>query len=117
MPADEKQPGSISWTEIPVQDLDRAMKFYKDAFGWEYITPESTCPETGEKKVVPDIIMFQKGNSHGSFRRVESINHLSPSMCTDNADKLKFAVTVTITTDNMDESVKAIEEAGGSVYV
>jgi predicted enzyme related to lactoylglutathione lyase len=97
--------------------MQRAMKFYKDAFGWEYIMPQATCPETGEKIVEPDFYMFQKGNCHGSFRKVDSFNHISPSLHPDNADKQKIAVTVTITTDNMEESLKAVEEAGGSVYM
>jgi uncharacterized protein len=93
------------------------LKFYKDVFGWEYLMPYSTCPETGEKNTEPDYYGFKKGNCHGSFKKVESGHHLSPGLHPDNADKQKIAVTVTITTDNMDESVKAIENAGGSVYM
>jgi uncharacterized protein len=93
------------------------MTFYKDVFGWEYITTPSTCPETGEKNPEPEFMMFKKGSCHGSFRKVEPLNHLSPSIHPSNADKQKFAVTVTITTDNMEEAVKAVEKAGGSVYM
>ena len=93
------------------------MKFYKDVFGWENITPPSTCPETGKKNTEPEYYMFQKDKSHGSFKKVERLNHLSPGMHPDNADKQKFAVTVTITTDNMEETMKAVEEAGGSLYM
>jgi uncharacterized protein len=93
------------------------MKFYTDVFGWEYITPPSTCPETGEKNTQPDFMMFKKDKSHGSFRKVEHLHHLSPAMHPDNADKQKVAVTVTITTDNMEETLKAVENAGGSLYM
>jgi predicted enzyme related to lactoylglutathione lyase len=89
------------------------MKFYKDAFGWEYITQPSTCPENTQ----PQFMMFQKGKTHGSFKRVEQLHHLSPAMHPDNADKQKVTITVTITTDNMEESMKAVENAGGSVYM
>lgn len=92
------------------------MKFYQDAFGWENISPPSTCPETGEK-IEPEVIMFKKDKSHGSFKKVDRLNHLSPAMHLDNPDKQKFAVTVTITTDNMEESMKAVEKAGGSLYM
>lgn len=93
------------------------MKFYKDAFGWEYINTPSTCPETGEKATQPSFMMFQKGKTHGSFRKVEHLHHLSPATHPDNADKQKVTVTVTIITDNMEENIKAVENAGGSVYM
>ena len=93
------------------------MKFYKDVFGWEYIPSSSTCPETGEKITEPNFMMFKKGNCHGSFRKVGPLDHLSPSTHPDNADKQKVSVTVTITTDNMEETMKAVEEAGGSIYM
>lgn len=79
--------------------------------------PISTCHETGKKNTKPDYYMFQKGSCHGSFKEVESSHHISPAMHPDNADKQKLAVTVTITTDNMEESVEAIEKAGGSVFM
>jgi hypothetical protein len=93
------------------------MNFYRDAFGWEYITQPSTCPETGEKKPEPQFMMFKKGNSHGSFKKVGPPHHLSPATHPDNADKQKVTVTVTITTDNMEEAMKAVEKAGGSLYM
>lgn len=96
--------------------MNRATKFYKDVFGWEII-PQPTCPEAGETSKEPEFYMFQKGLTHGSFKKVEPLDHLSAALHPDNADKKKAAVTVTINTEGVDETLKAIEEAGGSVYM
>jgi hypothetical protein len=61
--------------------------------------------------------MFQKGTTYGSLRLVEPAYHLSPGTHPDNANKRKVAVTVTINSENIDETLKTIEEAGGAVYM
>lgn len=76
---------------------------------------QPNCPETGEKKA-PTQAMFHKGPCHGSFVKVDAANHLSPAMHADDADKKKMAVTVTISVQSVDETLKAIEKAGGKVY-
>jgi predicted enzyme related to lactoylglutathione lyase len=112
-----KQSGTIGWTEIPVQDVHRAMKFYKDAFGWAYNISHSNDPETGEENKDTDNYVFHKSPTYGSFRIVEKQDHLSPSTHPSNVDRQKLAVTVSIRTDNLDDTLKVIEKAGGSSYM
>lgn len=78
---------------------------------------EPICPETGKQLEEPKVIMFQKGATHGSFVKVDPGNHLSPAMHPDNPDKERIAVRVTITVESVDETLKAVEKAGGEVYL
>ncbi|KAF2190349.1 hypothetical protein K469DRAFT_699966 [Zopfia rhizophila CBS 207.26] len=103
--------GTISWTEIPAQDLASAQTFYGTVFGWEFST---TSVGDGSK---PEVILFSKGPTHGSLVKVEKENHLSPAMHPDNPEKKRIAVRVTITVKNVDETLETVKKAGGAVYL
>jgi uncharacterized protein len=62
-------------------------------------------------------MLFSKGPTHGSLVKVESENHLSPALHPNNAEKKRIAVRVTITVNNVDETLETVKEAGGAVYL
>jgi len=107
----------ISWTEIPVQDVSRAQAFYKSIFSWDFSSLEQDCPDTDKKPEEPSFVMFSKGTCHGSLVKVAPENLLSPAKHPENPDKGRIAVRVTITVLNVDETMKAVEEAGGALYI
>ena len=99
-----------------MQDLSRAQKFYGDLFGWTYTDIPSVCPETG-KVMESKVVLFTKGVTHGSFVKVEKDHHLSPAKFPYNEEKGVQSVTVTIIVESVDETLKAVEKAGGEVYM
>jgi predicted enzyme related to lactoylglutathione lyase len=82
--------------EIPAEDVDRALKFYKEVFGWEFTKWEGPMPywliKTGEDGK-PGINggMMKKGNV--------------------------TSVTNTIDVPSVDEFLKKITEKGGQVVM
>jgi predicted enzyme related to lactoylglutathione lyase len=77
----------------------------------------AVCPETGKvMEAGSKVVKFQHGKTHGSFVKLEPEMHLSPAMHSNNANKEKFAVTVTITVESIEETFKKVEEAGGKIY-
>ncbi|TAQ86663.1 hypothetical protein B7494_g5020 [Chlorociboria aeruginascens] len=103
--------GSISWTEIPVLDLDRAQAFYSGVFAWDFIP---LPPRTAGAE--PTFVMFRKDSTNGGLVKVTPDNHLTPSLHPSNADKKKLSVRVTITVESVDEALSAILENGGEIY-
>jgi predicted enzyme related to lactoylglutathione lyase len=103
--------GSITWIEIPAVDIQRVQKFYGAIFNWTF-TPHPP-PEPGCE---PSYVLFSKGTTHGGFAKLAPQNHLSPAKHPDNAAKEKRAVTVTISVESVDDTLKVIERAGGKVY-
>jgi len=96
----------ITWTEIPCTDLTRAHTFYSTVFGWE----SNPSPDA-------EAAIFTKGLTHGSFIKIEPENHLSPANHPDNSEQRRIAVRVTINVESVDETLKEIEKAGGSLYL
>lgn len=74
------------------------------------------CPDTG-KPAESNYVMFAKGAMHGGFVKVEKDHHISPSKKPYDEAKGVQTVTVTITVESVDETLKAIEKAGGEVYM
>lgn len=96
----------VTWVEIPCTDLERVQTFYSTVFGWT-INPTPSG----------DASMFTKGDTHGSFVKLEPENLLSPALHPSNPDKGRIAVRVTLNVDSVDESLKEVEKAGGSLYM
>lgn len=65
--AQRSKHGEICWVEIPVYDVSRAQKLYKDLFGWEY-TPE---PAPQHNPGIENLHFFTKGGVHGAFLHVK----------------------------------------------
>ncbi|KAE9374647.1 hypothetical protein N431DRAFT_481816 [Stipitochalara longipes BDJ] len=98
-------PGMITWTEIPCTDLSRVQTFYSTVFGWT-INPSPN----------PEVSIFSKGLTNGSFVKLAPENLLSPAIHPDNSDQERIALRVTINVESVDEKLKEIEKAGGSLY-
>ena len=88
--------------EIPVDDVERAQKFYSTAFGWKmnnipgmgYTLIETTpSDENGPK---------EPGAINGGIMK--------------RSEKIKSPV-ITINVDNIDEAVKTVNKNGGGVVV
>ena len=80
--------------EIPVDDPDRAEKFYTTVFGWSFQRYPGApsyygMAHTGEDNPGIDGALYQRGD--------------------DNDTRLTMSV------DSIEDSIKAIEDAGGSV--
>jgi hypothetical protein len=105
---DKMEPGMITWTEIPCTDLERIQTFYSTVFGW------NVTPSLGGNE---DFSMFTKGATHGSFIKLDPHNFLSPGIHPENPDAARIALRVTINVESVDEKLKEIEKAGGSLYI
>lgn len=92
--------GKVTHFEIPVDDLARAQAFYRDAFGWRFVTPPGmdytlvTTTATDERgaPAEPGAI------NGGMLPRLEPV--LSP--------------VITVTVDDIDTALETIERLGGA---
>jgi len=83
----------------------------KSIFGWEFTAWGQVSHEAGKKPEGSELVIFHKGNTHGSLINVEPPNRLSPAMHPDNPDKKRIAVRVMITVGNVDATLEIIEKA------
>jgi predicted enzyme related to lactoylglutathione lyase len=96
MPSVEYVPGVPMWVDLGTPDVDAAVRFYGDLFGW---TAGETSPETGGYRV------FTKNG--------KSVAAVSPLMSPDQP----VAWSTYICTGDADATVAAAREAGGTVVV
>jgi predicted enzyme related to lactoylglutathione lyase len=84
--------GEITHVEFPVDDPERAKRFYAAVAGWEF----------GEMEQFPDYWLFRNGERSGGAlgRRGESVGSV---------------IRVYITVDRLEEAVAAAEQNAGSV--
>ncbi|KAH8805377.1 hypothetical protein F5884DRAFT_754948 [Xylogone sp. PMI_703] len=105
---------TITWTEIPVTDMGRATNFYRTVFGWDY------SPFGGASVEDAPFVVFNStgkpGQQNGGFAKVALENLLSPALHLENASQERMCVRVTISVASIDEKLKEIEKAGGSLY-
>ncbi|CZR64492.1 uncharacterized protein PAC_14390 [Phialocephala subalpina] len=99
-------PGTIIWNEIPCLDLERIQTFYSTVFGW-------TSNPTGN----PNVSLFNKESTNGSFVKLTTENFLSPAIHPDNPSKERLSVRITINVESVDEALKEVERAGGALYI
>jgi len=93
----------VTHFEIQADDIDRAIKFYKDVFGWDF-------QQWGEQKYW--MIMTAEKDS-----KEPGINGglLPRPAKTPSKEQGTNAYTCTVQVDNFDEIAKKIEAAGGLV--
>ena len=82
----------MSWWEIPVPDLDEAMRFYGGAFGWSF------QPFGDDYHVV----MAPDGTMIGGIFKVP-------------AEQLGNGVSIVFETDDLEASLERVVAAGGTV--
>lgn len=95
--------GSVTHFEIPVDDMARAQAFYRDAFGWQI----TTVPEM-------DYTLVQTTPTDADGRPAEP-GAINGGMLPRGEPVLHPIVTITV--DNVDSALAAIESLGGKAVV
>src|SRR4051812_2916591 len=100
------EPNPVVHFEMPYEDKNRMAEFYKKAFGWK---PQMLGPEMGEYVVMHTTEIDEKtkfpkepGRINGGFFKM-----------TD--DEMSKRPNIVIATDNIQESLQKIKDAGGKV--
>ena len=86
--------GQITHIENPDDDTERAQRFYKELFGWEFQSYEG----------VPGYFLFNTGS-------IDSAGGAIGQRGTATGDKLRIYVTV----DSLDETLPKVAGLGGEV--
>ena len=87
--------------EIPVDDLERAQKFYKKAFDWMINPiPQMNYTILGTTEVDEMNMPKEPGAINGGMMQ--------------RSDSIKCPV-ITISVENMDEAIKKVESLGGKI--
>lgn len=89
------KPGAMMWNELATRDLEKAKGFYKKVFGWEY--------ETNEDGYVS---IKNNGRYNGGMMAMDESYGEMPSVW-----------TVYFNVEDLDASIKKVEELGGKVMV
>ncbi len=92
--------------EIQADDLERAMKFYKDIFGWEYQDYSSVTGTPYFGVLTAPMESTEKGINGGLLKRP------CPAPALEQGTN---AFTCTVQVDNYDEYEKKILDSGGKV--
>lgn len=92
--------------EIQADDMERAMKFYKDVFGWEYQDYSSVTGTPYFGVLTAPMESTEKGINGGLLKRP------CPAPALEQGTN---AFTCTVQVDNYDEYEKKILDAGGKV--
>jgi predicted enzyme related to lactoylglutathione lyase len=96
--------GQVVHFEVPADDLERAQRFYADAFGWQ-LTP---IPEMS-------YTMVQTGPSDQNGRPSES-GMINGGMMARSGGPATAPV-ITITVDDIDAALATVEQHGGKTAV
>ena len=91
--------------EMPYEDKNRMADFYAKSFGWK---SEMMGPEMGEYVVT----MTSEGDENG---RPKSIGMINGGFYKKPADEMGKCPSVVISVDNIEESMKKVQEAGGKI--
>lgn len=87
--------------EIPVDNLDRAKKFYSSIFGWEIQDiPEMDYTIVWTVKVDDQRMPIEKGAINGGFMK--------------RGNHVRWPV-LTLQVDSIDDTIKKVMESGGSL--
>lgn len=104
-----ERPAAISWFEIPVEDVDRAVAFYSAVLGCEFTVDDETG-DTYPMFTAPDGDVFGALNLAGEYPvgGDETPVRYEPS---------EAGLLVYLTVRDVDEALEAVESAGGAVRV
>jgi len=99
---------SVTWFNIPTDNLDRATKFYAQAFGWKI------QPLAKEKEAVLNYHTVFTSNSDEKFNPLEKgvING-----CIVQRDMGIPHATILVQVEDLDAAIKDVIAAGGSVVM
>ncbi len=92
--------------EIQVDDMERAQKFYKEIFGWEYVDWSAVTGSPYAGVMTAPMDSKEPGINGGMLKRPAK---------TPAQEQGTNAYVCTVQVDNFDETAKKIETAGGIV--
>ena len=95
-------PGSLTWNELQTRDLDAALQFYEEVFGWEW----ADGPDSGYKVANLNTKTDEDKSNAGAMAMPEGVPAEAPSYWA-----VYFAV------DDCDTSMAAAEQLGGQVFL
>lgn len=98
--------GEFCWTEVATGDLDTAMNFFRNVFGWEF----------KENNSVGEGMRYEEFSARGCGYPMGGMYQISPEMYGDNPappPHLNNYVTV----DDVDATAARASEIGGSVVM
>ncbi|HTY46721.1 MAG TPA: VOC family protein [Methanomassiliicoccales archaeon] len=99
--------GKVTHFEIPVDKMDRAKKFYAEAFGWNLMTTPGAAP--GQEYVMA---IGTKVDAKGMNTEVGAIN----GGIIARGKPVKNPV-ITIEVDDMDAAIEKIKKLGGKILM
>ncbi len=91
-------PNRVVHFEIQARDLDRAKKFYSEAFGWKM---EQMGPEMSNYVVITTGDVKEPGGINGGMVQAD--------------DKIWNAYSCVIAVDDIDKAMEDVKKAGGEV--
>jgi len=91
--------------EMPGEDMDRMKKFYETAFNWN---TNQMGPEMGNYVVV-------ETTETGKNRMPKTAGAINGGFYKKTADMLSQAPSVVISVEDIQEAIKKVKEAGGTV--
>ncbi|KAF3924529.1 hypothetical protein ABW21_db0203728 [Orbilia brochopaga] len=92
-------PAGFCWIEIPVTDMERALKFYGDAFEW-------TSKNSGDHTY--SIVENPFRNLNGALRKVTEEEHVAGT-------STRVSIKPYIGVSSIKESVEKLKQAGGKI--
>ncbi|KAK6532078.1 hypothetical protein TWF694_003240 [Orbilia ellipsospora] len=102
VPSESKPtPLGFCWVEIPVKDMQRALKFYSDAFGWVTKSPEK--PESPYQ-----IVENPFKNLNGALCLVPEDDHVAGTAT-------RTTIKPYLGLNSVQEALAKVKEAGGEI--
>jgi hypothetical protein len=99
--------GKVMHFEIPVDRVDRAKKFYSEAFGWAIRSVPGGAP--GQDYVMATTAQTDE---HGMLQEKGAIN----GGIINRMGPLKHPI-ITIVVDNVDKAIEEVKKSGGKISV
>ncbi len=99
------KPNPVTHFEMPAKDKKRVAEFYSKAFGWNMI------------QLGPDMANYVLAHTTETDQEgmVKTPGAINGGFFDYQDDDLNRSPHLVISVDNLDESIKAVEEAGGKV--
>ncbi|KAF3910988.1 hypothetical protein AA313_de0201485 [Arthrobotrys entomopaga] len=94
-------PSGFCWIEIPVKDMQRALKFYGEAFGW-------VATGAGKPESPYQIVENPFKNLHGALSLIPEDDHVAGTAT-------RTSIKPYIGLNSVEEALAKVKEAGGEI--
>ena len=98
--------GTICWAELASKDLEGAKKFYTELFGWTLKGGDVTGTECGDAAAMNYTEIVAGGRPVGGMYQI-----------TEQMGGMPSNWSTYVSVDDVDASVKRVEELGGSIVM